>query len=99
MICPCVTWARVAAQSGAFKGFGKPPTANIYDIDAMFCLLYACCSHFHCCLGIISREHLREAYSINGDCMADCMIHTFAHQCALCQEMRELKQRGAPPRQ
>lgn len=99
MICPCVTWARVASQSGAFKGSSKPPTANIYDVDAMFCLIYACCSHFHCCLGIVSREHLRQAYNINGDCMADCMIHTFAHQCALCQEMRELKQRGAPPRQ
>ena len=78
--CPCVQWARIAHWA--------------LDDEApwpLFCLLYWICGDFKCCMGMITRQLLREKLGIEGTCMEDCLIHTFAHPCALCQEARELR--------
>ena len=78
--CPCVQWARIA--DWALDDEGPWP---------LFCLLYWICGNFRCCMGMITRRLLREKLAIAGTCMEDCLIHTFAHYCALCQEARELR--------
>ena len=42
------------------------------------------------CLGCYSRPRLRRRLQIPGTCLQDCMIHSFWHWCALCQESREI---------
>ena len=43
-----------------------------------------------------SRSSIRYAYGIEAKC-SDCCVHLFCLKCALCQEARELKYRGASP--
>ncbi|KAL5992779.1 Cell number regulator 1 [Asimina triloba] len=46
--------------------------------------LYACCY----------RSRLRAQYDLQETPCADCLVHFFCETCALCQEYRELKNRG-----
>ncbi|KAG5014753.1 hypothetical protein JHK85_020889 [Glycine max] len=37
---------------------------------------------------------MRRQYGLKGNCCTDCLLHCCCESCALCQEYRELKQRG-----
>lgn len=47
------------------------------------------------CVGMYAGQHrsvLRRKYGIEGDRCGDCLIHTVASPCALCQENHEIEQ-------
>ncbi|KAM0851081.1 hypothetical protein ACQ4PT_052659 [Festuca glaucescens] len=60
--------------------FGR--IAEIVDQGAT--CLYSCC---YC-------SRLRGQYALKEKPCADCCVHWFCEPCALCQEYRELKNRG-----
>nr|ACU16462.1 unknown [Glycine max] len=80
--CPCVTFGRVA---------------EIVDRGSTSCgasgALYTlvCCGWPYSC---IYRSKMRRQYGLKGNCCTDCLLHCCCESCALCQEYRELKQRG-----
>ncbi|XVE58727.1 hypothetical protein DITRI_Ditri04bG0192300 [Diplodiscus trichospermus] len=43
------------------------------------------------------RKKLRDQYSLKEEPCSDCLVHCCCIQCALCQEYRELKNRGLEP--
>merc|ERR1711977_523298 len=53
------------------------------------------CGCFASCLSYQSRENIRNAYNLKPEPCGDCCTHLFCLRCALCQEARELKFRGA----
>jgi hypothetical protein len=53
------------------------------SVTGMGCL-YSCCY----------RSRLRGQYALKEKPCADCCVHWFCEPCALCQEYRELKNRG-----
>ena len=79
--CPCITWGQIAA-------FAWPDQLG----DCwMGCCTYCCCSNLAQCMGMVSRQVVRERMAIQGDMCQDCCIHCCAHTCALCQEAREIE--------
>ncbi|CAJ2676103.1 unnamed protein product [Trifolium pratense] len=63
--------------------FGR--VAEIIDKGSTWCCcLYSCCY----------RSKMREQYGLKGNDCTDCMIHCCCETCALCQEYRELHNRG-----
>lgn len=40
------------------------------------------------------RSRMGKQYMLSGDPCADCLVHFCCENCALCQEYRELKNRG-----
>ena len=78
--CPCIQWARIVEWS-------------IDDPSPWwcFCLVYFFCGDFRNCLGMVTRPAVRNKIGIQGEFWEDCLIHCFAHPCALCQEARELQ--------
>ncbi|XP_047944750.1 protein PLANT CADMIUM RESISTANCE 7-like [Salvia hispanica] len=86
---PCVTFGQIA---------------EILDNGSTSCatsgILYSC---FACCLGVpclIScgyRSKLRAKFGLVESPAPDCLIHCFCEYCSLCQEYRELKDRGFDP--
>ena len=46
------------------------------------------------CLTCGYRTKLREQYKMEEKPCNDCCVHFFCHSCALCQEYRELENRG-----
>ncbi|KAI6675751.1 hypothetical protein NL676_003657 [Syzygium grande] len=49
------------------------------------------------CYTCTCRTKLRGLYSIPGNQCGDCCVHLWCEPCALCQEYRELKNRGFNP--
>jgi|EP01047_Picozoa_sp_COSAG01_P046962 Cys-rich protein (TIGR01571 family) len=92
-MCPCITWSKIAAYTGAFA----VSNGNTYGthteppLNWPLCCTYFWCNNLACCFGMMSRDGLRKKHRIQGDWGGDCMIHTFAHPCALCQEMAEIR--------
>ncbi|KAL3716252.1 hypothetical protein ACJRO7_007935 [Eucalyptus globulus] len=88
-VCPCIT-------------FGQ--NAEIIDRGNIACMRAASlcclvsptwiCSCFYTCT---YRTKLRGLYSIRGNQCEDCFAHLCCQSCALCQEFRELKNRGFDP--
>ncbi|KAK3406014.1 hypothetical protein EUGRSUZ_K02209 [Eucalyptus grandis] len=88
-VSPCIT-------------FGQ--NAEIIDRGNIACMRAAslCCllsstwifSFFYTCT---YRTKLRGLYSIRGNQCGDCFAHLCCQPCALCQEYRELKNRGFNP--
>ena len=75
---PCIQWGRIVEWS-------------IDDPTPWwcFCLAYFLCGDFRSCLGMVTRPAVRNKLDIRGEFWEDCLIHCFAHPCALCQEARE----------
>ncbi len=57
----------------------------------LFCLL-SCCG-LSCCIHSALRSNVRQKYNIPEGC-SDCCTTCFCSGCAICQEARELKDRG-----
>ncbi|XP_010031861.1 cell number regulator 10 [Eucalyptus grandis] len=86
--CPCIT-------------FGQ--NAEIIDRGATSCgangiIYYLLAQVGVVCLYTCSyRAKLRGLHSLQEDPCADCLVHWCCMHCALCQEYRELKNRGFDP--
>ncbi|QDZ21010.1 hypothetical protein A3770_04p35280 [Chloropicon primus] len=53
------------------------------------------CPCFLPCLSYQSRQNIRTTYGLKAEPCGDCCTHFWCIRCALCQEARELKNRGA----
>lgn len=60
---------------------------------ALYTIL-ACVTGFPCCYSCFYRSKMREQYMLKASPCGDCLVHCFCESCALCQEYRELKNRG-----
>ena len=47
-----------------------------------------------CLCSCFNRSKMRKQYKLEGNDCKDCLAHYFCEACALCQEYRELKNRG-----
>ncbi|KAK7320058.1 hypothetical protein RJT34_04788 [Clitoria ternatea] len=84
--CPCVTFGRVA---------------EIVDRGSTSCgasgalyTLITCVIGCGCLYSCFYRSKMRQQYGLKGNGCLDCLTHCFCEQCALCQEYRELENRG-----
>lgn len=87
--CPCITFGRIA---------------EITDSGSTSCgvsgALYAVLAYFTgcaCCYSCLYRTKLRNKFNLKENPCGDCLVHWFCETCALCQEYRELKNRGFDP--
>ncbi|KAI4365836.1 hypothetical protein MLD38_021787 [Melastoma candidum] len=86
--CPCVAFG----QNAEVIDRGNTSCANagcIYYLLGHFAFnaMYAC----------TYRSKIRGQYSIPGDQCTDCCVHCCCPLCAICQEHRELVNRGLDP--
>ncbi|KAI5677802.1 hypothetical protein M9H77_08752 [Catharanthus roseus] len=84
--CPCITFGQIA---------------EIVDKGSTSCgasgALYGLLAYFTGCACIYScfyRQRMRKEYMLPESPCADCLVHFCCEPCALCQEYRELKNRG-----
>lgn len=83
--CPCVTFGQIAeivsrgSVSCAASGFAYAVLA----LTGLPCL-YSC----------FYRSRMRGQYVLEEAPVADCLVHFCCEPCSLCQEYRELKNRG-----
>ncbi|WZN63026.1 hypothetical protein HKI87_06g45710 [Chloropicon roscoffensis] len=70
---------------------------NFWPDCCAFALIHYFCSCAASCLSYSSRMSVRKAYNLKAQPCGDCCVHCFCLTCALCQEARELKLRGATP--
>lgn len=61
--------------------------------------IYYCLAHvgFASCYSCTYRTKLRASFNLPEDPCADCLVHCCCLPCAVCQEYRELKNRGVDP--
>ncbi|KAJ4714898.1 Plant cadmium resistance 2 [Melia azedarach] len=85
-ICPCVTFGQIAEIVN--KG-----SISCAASGAVYGLLlgFSCLSCLYAC---VYRSRLRAQYDLEEAPCADCLVHFCCETCALCQEYRELKNRG-----
>ncbi|KAI7993392.1 Protein PLANT CADMIUM RESISTANCE 3 [Camellia lanceoleosa] len=84
--CPCFTFGQIA---------------EIVDEGATSCgasgaiyALIASTTGYACCYSCIYRKKLRDQYMLQGSPSCDFLVHCCCELCALCQEYRELTNRG-----
>ncbi|XP_071680012.1 cell number regulator 11-like [Lolium perenne] len=80
--CPCITFGRIADIADK----GSSCTGTLYVLlGSIGCnWLYSC----------TKRSSLRAQYNFPGSPFMDCCVHMFCESCALCQEYKELENRG-----
>ncbi|KAI7993387.1 Protein PLANT CADMIUM RESISTANCE 3 [Camellia lanceoleosa] len=84
--CPCITFGQIAeiADKGstpcAASGFMYVLRAVLIGIPCIYSSSY--------------RSKIRQQYMLQETLCDDCLVHCFCEPCALCQEYRELKNRG-----
>ncbi|KAH9616180.1 hypothetical protein KSS87_001432 [Heliosperma pusillum] len=81
--CPCITFGQIAELVNKGCAMSGTIYAVLMGFTGMACL-YSC---FH-------RSRLRGQYGLDESPSADCLVHFCCEPCALCQEYRELKNRG-----
>ncbi|KAI4347168.1 hypothetical protein L6164_008004 [Bauhinia variegata] len=86
--CPCITFGRNAE---IIEG-GR--TTCCASGLIFFCLAQIGCAWIYSCT---YRSKLRGLYSLPASPCSDCCVHFCCATCALCQEHRELKNRGLDP--
>ncbi|KAF8017295.1 hypothetical protein BT93_H2474 [Corymbia citriodora subsp. variegata] len=87
--CPCVTFGQIA------EIIDRGSTSCAYAGSLCFLMIY----FFNCswCYTCTYRTKLRGLYSIPGNQCRDACLHHWCGPLALCQEYRELKNRGLDP--
>ncbi|KAL5726266.1 hypothetical protein ACHQM5_009321 [Ranunculus cassubicifolius] len=88
-VCPCVTFGQIAEMTDS--GMTNCALAGCLYFMILYC--FGCPCWYSCCY----RPKLRMLYSLPEEPCPDCLVHCFCEWCALCQEFRELKNRGANP--
>ncbi|KAJ6772035.1 DUF614 FAMILY PROTEIN-RELATED [Salix koriyanagi] len=84
--CPCIAFGRIAEivdRGSTSCGM----SGTLYTL--ILCLTG--CSCFYSCF---YRSKLRGQFFLEESPCTDCCVHCFCEECALCQEYRELKNRG-----
>ncbi|CAI9755973.1 unnamed protein product [Fraxinus pennsylvanica] len=83
--CPCITFGRIAeiVDKGSSSCGVSGVLYTLIAITGCACL-YSC----------FYRSKLRRQYMLPENPCADCCVHFCCECCALCQEHRELKNRG-----
>ncbi|XP_076921948.1 protein PLANT CADMIUM RESISTANCE 2-like [Bidens hawaiensis] len=78
--CPCITFGQIA---------------EIVDKNNTACGVHGAIYTISCCLSSCSnRTKMRRQYRLPEEPTNDCCVHFCCEPCALCQEYRELQQRG-----
>ncbi|MQM09632.1 hypothetical protein Taro_042503 [Colocasia esculenta] len=87
--CPCITFGQIA---------------EIIDRGSTSCgasgalyTLILCLTGCSCLYSCFYRSKLRRQYGLAEGSCPDCIVHCCCESCALCQEYRELKNRGFDP--
>lgn len=84
--CPCITFGQVAEIVD--KG-----SSSCGANGALYTLI-ACVTGCSCFYSCFYRTKMRQQYMLKEQPCGDCLLHCFCESCALCQEYRELKNRG-----
>ncbi|KAI7994436.1 hypothetical protein ACSBR2_039608 [Camellia fascicularis] len=84
--CPCFTFGQIAE----IVDEGATTCGASGAIYALIAAVTGCA----CCYSCTYRKKLRNQYMLQESPCGDCLVHCFCEQCALCQEYRELTNRG-----
>ncbi|CAL5428288.1 unnamed protein product [Camellia sinensis] len=84
--CPCITFGQIAEIVD--KG-----STSCGASGALYTLI-ACVTGCPCCYSCFYRAKMRQQYVLHETPCCDCLVHCCCESCALCQEYRELKNRG-----
>ncbi|XP_007046275.2 PREDICTED: protein PLANT CADMIUM RESISTANCE 11 [Theobroma cacao] len=84
--CPCVTFGRIAEIVD--RG------STSCGVSGALYMLILCVTGCSCLYSCFYRSKLRGQYFLKESPCTDCCIHCCCEECALCQEYRELKNRG-----
>ncbi|CAN0876405.1 Protein PLANT CADMIUM RESISTANCE 2 [Linum grandiflorum] len=84
--CPCITFGRIAEVVDR----GSTPCALNGALYALMLWMFGCA----CLLSCFYRAKMRGQWSLEEKPCADCSVHLFCESCALCQEYRELQNKG-----
>ncbi|CAL4968604.1 unnamed protein product [Urochloa decumbens] len=88
LLCPCITFGQVAEIVD--RG-----STSCGASAALYTLIIALTgSGFGCIYSCFYRTKLRAQYGLQESPCPDCCVHFCCEFCALCQEYRELKNRG-----
>ncbi|KAL3716256.1 hypothetical protein ACJRO7_007939 [Eucalyptus globulus] len=88
-VCPCITFG----QNAEIIDRGNITCVRAASLCCTVCNLCICTFCYTCTY----RTKLRSFFSIPGNQCGDCFVHLLCQLCALCQEYRELKNRGFDP--
>ncbi|XP_047322812.1 protein PLANT CADMIUM RESISTANCE 2-like [Impatiens glandulifera] len=84
--CPCITFGQVAEIID--KGSTSCGTSGaVYTV-------IGCVTGCWCLYSCFYRAKMRQQYMLKESPCCDCCVHCFCEHCALCQEYRELQNRG-----
>ncbi|KAH6756772.1 hypothetical protein C2S51_038897 [Perilla frutescens var. frutescens] len=84
--CPCITFGQIAEIVD--KG------SSSCGMSGALYTLIACVTGCPCFYSCFYRSKMRQQYSLQESPCGDCLLHCCCESCALCQEYRELKNRG-----
>ncbi|KAL6969979.1 Protein CADMIUM RESISTANCE 2 [Sarracenia purpurea var. burkii] len=84
--CPCITFGQIAE----IVDKGSTSCATGGALYTLISLVTGCPCLYSC----FYRSKLRRQFYLNENPCADCLVHCCCELCALCQEYRELKNRG-----
>ncbi|OIW10075.1 hypothetical protein TanjilG_32815 [Lupinus angustifolius] len=84
--CPCITFGQVAE----IVDKGSTSCGASGALYTLICCVN-CCGCFYSCF---YRSKMRQQHNLMGNNCLDCLTHCFCEICALCQEYRELENRG-----
>ncbi|KAL5553217.1 hypothetical protein UlMin_040618 [Ulmus minor] len=84
--CPCITFGQIADIVD--KG-----STSCSASGALFALI-TCVTGCSCLYSCFYRKKMREQYALEESPCGDCLVHCCCEYCALCQEYRELQNRG-----
>ncbi|KAL0431101.1 UNVERIFIED_CONTAM: protein PLANT CADMIUM RESISTANCE 6 [Sesamum radiatum] len=89
MFFPCVTFGQIAeiVDSGSTS----------CGTSGMLYGLIACCLAIPCIMSCTYRTKMRSRFGLIESPAPDWLVHCFCECCALCQEYRELQERGLDP--
>ncbi|XVE85448.1 hypothetical protein DITRI_Ditri17bG0091900 [Diplodiscus trichospermus] len=84
--CPCITFGRIAE----ILDQGSTPCGVSGALYALIGWSTGCACIYSC----LYRSRMRSQYMLEDSPIGDCCVHFCCETCALCQEYRELKNRG-----
>ncbi|CAK9146599.1 unnamed protein product [Ilex paraguariensis] len=84
--CPCITFGQIAE----IVDKGSPPCVVSGVLYALLQYI-TCCGCLYSC---IYRSKMRKQYMLPKSPCGDCLVHCCCEPCAMCQEYRELQNRG-----
>ncbi|XP_039015345.1 protein PLANT CADMIUM RESISTANCE 2-like [Hibiscus syriacus] len=84
--CPCITFGQIAE----ILDQGSTSCGASGALYALIGLLTGCACIYSC----FYRQRMRRQYMLEDRPCNDCLVHYWCERCALCQEYREIKNRG-----